>query len=138
MKEHTIHHLCVVRYKTGIQFSLYYFNCLRKKGETIMLKKFLTLLISALMLICCLLYTSQLRLPFFYCNLFCKQTARLILICLSKILGTPCFSHRRDTKQGYEFLTKLYQAASRYYLSLSFVFYLLALRITNKILWVDP
>ena len=52
MKEHTIHHLCVARYKTGIQFSLYYFNCLRKKGETIMLKKFLTLLISAIMLIC--------------------------------------------------------------------------------------
>ena len=64
---------------------------------------------------------------------FSKQTARLILIYLSKFLGTPRFSHRRDTKQGYEFLTKLYQAAL-----LSFVFYLLALRITNKILWVDP
>ena len=81
---------------------------------------------------------NLLRLPFLKAICFSKQTAGLILIYLSKILGTPCFSHRRDTKQGYEFLTKLYQAASRYYLSLSFVFYLLALRITNQILWVDP
>ena len=74
-----------------------------------------------------------LRLPVFIAICFSKQTARLILIYLSKFLGTPRFSHRRDTKQGYEFLAKLYQAAL-----LSFVFYLLALRITNKILWVDP
>ena len=70
---------------------------------------------------------------FFNAICFSKQTARLILIYLSKFLGTPRFSHRRYKKQGYEFLTKLYQAAL-----LSFVFYLLALRITNKILWVDP
>ena len=62
---------------------------------------------------------------FFYCNLFCKQTARLILIYLSKFLGTPCFSHRQDTKQGYEFLAKLYQAAM---LSLFFISCRYALR----------
>ena len=64
-----------------------------------------------------------LRLPFFKAICFSKQTAKLILIYLS-ILGTPTLSHRRDTKQGYEFLAKLYQAAL-----LSFVFYLLALHI---------
>ena len=74
-----------------------------------------------------------LRLPFLKAICFSKQTAGLILIYLSKFLSTPTLSHRRDTKQGYEFLPKLYQAAL-----LSFVFYLLALRITNKILWVDP
>ena len=60
----------------------------------------------------------------FKSNLFCKQTAGLILIYLSKFLSTPTLSHRRDTKQGYEFLVKLYQAAL-----LSFVFYLLPLHI---------
>ena len=64
-----------------------------------------------------------LRLPFLKAICFSKQTAKLILIYLST-LGTPTLSHRRDTKQGYEFLAKLYQAAL-----LSFVFYLLTLHI---------
>ena len=64
-----------------------------------------------------------LRLPFLKAICFSKQTAKLILIYLST-LGTPTLSHRRDTKQGYEFLAKLYQAAL-----LSFVFYLLPLHI---------
>ena len=64
-----------------------------------------------------------LRLPFLKQSVFNKQTAKLILIYLST-LGTPTLSHRRDTKQGYEFLAKLYQAAL-----LSFVFYLLTLHI---------
>ena len=64
-----------------------------------------------------------LRLPFLKAICFNKQTARWILIYLST-LGTPTLSHRRDTKQGYEFLAKLYQAAL-----LSFVFYLLPLHI---------
>ena len=34
----------------------------------------------------------------FYCNLFCKQTAGLILINLLKFLSTPTLSHRRDKK----------------------------------------
>ena len=34
----------------------------------------------------------------FYCNLFCKQTAGLILIYLLKFLSTPTLSHRRDKK----------------------------------------
>ena len=65
-----------------------------------------------------------LRLPFLKAICFSKQTAGLILIYLSKFLSTPTLSHRRDTKQGYEFLPKLYQAAL-----LSFVFYLLSLHI---------
>ena len=65
-----------------------------------------------------------LRLPFLKAICFSKQTAGLILIYLSKFLSTPTLSHRRDTKQGYEFRKKLYQAAL-----LSFVFYLLPLHI---------
>ena len=65
-----------------------------------------------------------LRLPFFKAICFSKQTAKLILIYLST-LGTPTLSHRRDTKQGYEFLTKLYQAACRY-------------TFTSFISWIDP
>lgn len=74
-----------------------------------------------------------LRLPFLKAICFSKQTAGLILIYLSKFLSTPTLSHRRDTKQGYEFLTKLYQAAL-----LSFVFYLLPFTFTSLILWIDP
>ena len=74
-----------------------------------------------------------LRLPFLKAICFNKQTAGLILIYLSKFLSTPTLSHRRDTKQGYEFLTKLYQAAL-----LSFVFYLLPFTFTSLILWIDP
>lgn len=67
---------------------------------------------------------NLLRLPFLKAICFSKQAAGLILIYLSKFLSTPTLSHRRDTKQGYEFRQKLYQAAL-----LSFVFYLLSLHI---------
>ena len=76
---------------------------------------------------------NLLRLPFLKAICFSKQTAGLILIYLSKFLSTPTLSHRRYIKQGYEFLAKLYQAAL-----LSFVFYLLSLRITSQISWVAP
>ena len=73
-----------------------------------------------------------LQLPFFKAICFNKQTAKLILIYLST-LGTPTLSHRRARKQGYEFLTKLYQAAllSLFFISCRYTF-------TSLISWIDP
>ena len=76
---------------------------------------------------------NLLRLPFLKAICFSKQTAGLILIYLSKFLSTPTLSHRRARKQGYEFLTKLYQAAllSLFFISCRYTF-------TSLISWIDP
>ena len=76
----------------------------------------------------CLRRYSSAPASFFHAICFFKTDCKMISYLLL-ILGTPRFSHRRDKTQGYEFSAKLYQAASRYYLSLSFVFYLLTLHI---------